>query len=365
MPWPRGKALGGTSNLYCLVHSRATPKDWHHWREHCKTCHFPNHQVDALYSKLEFHPHLGDQSGPGAPDGQVPVSQMNCSSSKLCSSFRDAAIELGIYSNGGGDNDNLLLQNNIYKGRRWTSYDTYVKPVLTHPRLRILTGVQVTKVLFDGATAAGVELVTSDHQTYHVTAKRDVILSAGAIGSPHLLMLSGVGRKDELDRLSIPIVSEVEGVGRNLQDQVAVPMYFNMLAPLSINEHKVKSVRQLWNYLWGQGDGVEAVLRTERPNRDSEAIFMLINIGSMSEDIFLSISNQHKEDFRALYPGSLNTSKEGFVMIVSCLHPKSTGHVTLSTDRAVDAPSIDPRYYSQPHDVRCTVDGKSYSVKCF
>uniref|UniRef100_A0A147BDS6 Putative glucose dehydrogenase/choline dehydrogenase/mandelonitrile lyase gmc oxidoreductase family n=1 Tax=Ixodes ricinus TaxID=34613 RepID=A0A147BDS6_IXORI len=356
MPWPRGKALGGSSNLYCLIHSRATPKDWQDWRERCKTCDFPDHLVDAIYSKLEFHP----EQNRGAPDGQIPVSRLSCSSSQLCSSFRDAAVQLGVYSHGTGDHDNLLLQNNIYNGKRWTSYDTYVKPVLTHPGLRIFTGVQVTKVLFDGVTAVGVEMATSEHQTHLVTARRDVILSAGAIGSPHLLMLSGVGPKDELARLSIPVVSEVEWVGKNLQDQVAVPMYFNMRAPISINEYKVKSVRQLWNYLWGEGllasSGVEAALRTEGPDRDSDALFMLINIGSVNEDIFLKVSNQYREDFRASYPDTKNTSKEGFMMLVSCLHPKSAGHVTLSTDRAADPPRIDPRYFTHPHDLECTVN---------
>lgn len=352
--WPRGKALGGSSNLYCMIHSRPTMEDWKVWNQRCHSCLFSEDRVGALYRKFEFRTDDG-RTAP-LPEARIPVSEMDCGASELCSAFRRAAVHVGL---GLDKTENQLLQNNIYKGRRWTSYDAYVKPVLRHPRLRIMTGAHVSKIVFENTTAVGVEVI-SNGLVYRVAAKREVILSAGAVGSPHILLLSGVGPKDVLDKFEIPIVNELQGVGNNLQDHVTLPMYFNLKAPVSINEYKTKSLWQIWKYIWGEGhlasNGVASVLRIENTDRQLEAMLLVMNVGSFREDILAKISNLRRQDITASFPGMNDSNKEGFLLLATCLHPKSTGRITLNTRHATDPPNINPKYFSDQHDIRCVAN---------
>ncbi|XP_075734235.1 neither inactivation nor afterpotential protein G isoform X2 [Rhipicephalus microplus] len=306
---PRGKALGGSSNLYCMIHSRPTAEDWEEWNRRCQTCGLQAERVAALYRKLEFL--VSDEHG------------------------------------------------NVYKGRKWTTYDLYIKPVLTNPRLRIMTGAHVSKVIFENTTAVGVE-INSDGVVYYVAAKREVIISSGVIGSPHVLLLSGIGSSDVLDKFRIPVISELTGVGRNLQDHATVPIYVNLKAPVSINEYKIKSVWQIWKYIWGEGhltsNAVASVLRTNVKDRHLQAMFIAMNFGSFREDILVKISNLKKEDMNALFPDIGKNDKEGFLLLAACLHPKSKGSVTLKTGNALDALLIDPQYFNDPQDIQCVTN---------
>ncbi|KAK8780658.1 hypothetical protein V5799_018000 [Amblyomma americanum] len=358
--WPRGKALGGSSNLYFMIHSRPAPEDWELWSQRCRACRFRADRVDALYRKLEFP--AGHGHADRVLDARIPVLDTNCGASELCSAFKEAAGRLGL---GLDKEENQLLKSNVYQGRRWTTYDSYIKPVLTNPRLRIMTGAHVSRVLFENTTAVGVEII-ADGVVYQAGAKREVIISSGAVGSPHILLLSGIGPKDSLDKFQIPVVSELPGVGNNLQDHVTVPIYFNLKAPVSINEYKTKSLWQIWKYIWGEGhlasSGVASVLRTSIGDRHLEAMFLVINFGSFREDILSRISHMKKEDIDASFPDIGNANKEGFLLLASCRHPKSKGRITLHTGHALDSPDIDPRYFSDPHDIRCVTNAMTTAL---
>nr|XP_037284160.1 L-sorbose 1-dehydrogenase-like [Rhipicephalus microplus] len=227
-----------------------------------------------------------------------------------------------------------------------------------------MTGAHVSKVIFENTTAVGVE-INSDGVVYYVAAKREVIISSGVIGSPHVLLLSGIGSSDVLDKFRIPVISELTGVGRNLQDHATVPIYVNLKAPVSINEYKIKSVWQIWKYIWGEGhltsNAVASVLRTNVKDRHLQAMFIAMNFGSFREDILVKISNLKKEDMNALFPDIGKNDKEGFLLLAACLHPKSKGSVTLKTGNALDALLIDPQYFNDPQDIQCVTNEQSES----
>ncbi|KAL3170256.1 hypothetical protein MRX96_015292 [Rhipicephalus microplus] len=295
---PRGKALGGSSNLYCMIHSRPTAEDWEEWNRRCQTCGLQAERVAALYRKLEFL--VSDEHADRMPDAKIPVMENLCNTSEICSALRQAAAEVGL---GLEKEENWMQQSNVYKGRKWTTYDLYIKPVLTNPRLRIMTGAHVSK---------------------------------------------------------IPVISELTGVGRNLQDHATVPIYVNLKAPVSINEYKIKSVWQIWKYIWGEGhltsNAVASVLRTNVKDRHLQAMFIAMNFGSFREDILVKISNLKKEDMNALFPDIGKNDKEGFLLLAACLHPKSKGSVTLKTGNALDALLIDPQYFNDPQDIQCVTN---------
>ncbi|XP_050050337.1 alcohol dehydrogenase [acceptor]-like isoform X1 [Dermacentor andersoni] len=349
--WPRGKALGGSSNLYCMIHSRPTTEDWEEWNRRCKTCGFRAERVAALYRKLEFP--VGDGHADRTPDAKIPVTDNTCSTSEICSALRQAAEHIGL---GLEKEENQMQQSNLYKGRKWTTYDLYIKPALNNPRLRIMTGAHVSKVLFENTTAVGVEVI-SDGVVYQVAAKREVIISSGVVGSPHILLLSGIGPRDVLDEFRIPVINELPGVGRNLQEHITVPIYVNLKAPVSINEYKIKSLWQIWKYIWGGGhlasSAVASVLRTNVNDRSLQAMFVAVNFGSFREDVLARISNLKKEDMDALFPDIGKDDKEGFLLLATCLHPKSKGRISLNTGNALDPPNIDPLYFSDTHDLHC------------
>ncbi|KAL1429128.1 hypothetical protein MTO96_016857 [Rhipicephalus appendiculatus] len=295
----------------------------------------------ALYRKLEFL--VSDENADRTPDARIPVTENPCSASEICSALSQAAGKIGL---GLEREENRMQQSNVYKGRKWTTYDLYIKPVLTNPRLRIMTGAHVSKVIFENTTAVGVEII-SDGVVYYVAAKREVIISSGVIGSPHVLLLSGIGSRDTLDEFR----------GRNLQDHITVPIYVNLKAPVSINEYKIKSLSQIWKYIWGEGHlastAVASVLRTNVKDRHLQAMFIAMSFGSFREDILVKISNLKKEDMDASFPDIGKDDKEGFLLLAACLHPKSKGRVTLKTGNALDPPLIDPQYFNDPQDIQC------------
>ncbi|XP_049268402.1 neither inactivation nor afterpotential protein G [Rhipicephalus sanguineus] len=317
---PRGKALGGSSNLYCMIHSRPTAEDWEEWNRRCQTCGLQAERVAALYRKLEFL--VSDEHADRTPDARIPVTDNPCRASEICSALSQAAGKIGL---GLDKEENQMQQSKVL-------------------------------VIFKNTTAVGVEVISND-VIYYVAAKREVIISAGVIGSPHVLLLSGIGSRDILDEFRIPVISELRGVGRNLQDHVTVPIYVNLKAPVSIDEYKIKSLWQIWKYIWGEGyfasTAVASVLRTNVKERHLQAMFIAMNFGSFREDILAKISNLKKEDMAASFPDIGKDDKEGFLLLPACLHPKSKGSVTLNTGNALDPPMIDPRYFSDPDDIQC------------
>ncbi|CAM1294930.1 Uncharacterised protein g1131 [Pycnogonum litorale] len=256
---------------------------------------------------------------------------------------------------------------------RYGVAQAYLRPIMGRKNLDVLPNARVTKVLFrDNHRAVGVRVQMTDGQVFEPHATKEVLLCAGVISSPQILVLSGIGPQDKLKQLGIDMISELPGVGQSLVDQLAVPIYFHLNQPISINAHKLKSVWQGLSYFIAQKGyfsqtGIDVVGRISsgqgsnntRPN----LLVLPLKIGSVDEELYTQISNMKSESFQAIFPDSFNQSKEGFILLSICLHPKSRGNIDIKSKNVFESPLIDPKYLTHQQDVDCLTEGYKFASK--
>ncbi len=215
--WPRGKALGGSSAINGMVHCRGNQGDFDHWAQ-LGNRGWTWDDVLPYFKRSE-----NNSQGPGpyhGDDGPLTVGDPVITHPSIAD-FIEAARRTGVPRvdrfSGLEHEATGILQSNIRNGARHSAYDAYVAPVRDRPNLVVRTGVHARRVTFDGTVATGVEVLEgSEIHTY--AARREVILCGGALSSPQLLMLSGIGDGDALQQQGIATVRHLPGVGRNLQD---------------------------------------------------------------------------------------------------------------------------------------------------
>src|SRR5262249_24901456 len=231
--WPRGKVLGGTSSINAMVYMRGHREVYDGWRSSgCVGGGYAD--VLPLFKRSERHSHgAGECHG---ADGPRDVADQRDANPLSCA-FVDAARELGFPIN---DDFNAPEQEGFgfyqvtqRQGRRWSAADAFLKPAMQRPNLSVATHAQATRLLFEGQRAVGVAYV-QDGEAAQGRASREVILCGGAINSPQLLLLSGIGSADELRGLDIPVIADLPGVGQNLQDHLDVAVAYRCTEPISL-----------------------------------------------------------------------------------------------------------------------------------
>ncbi|KFM77710.1 Glucose dehydrogenase [acceptor], partial [Stegodyphus mimosarum] len=307
--------------------------------------------------------------------GPMPVTEFDGNSSVLAQAFLRGASSLGIQVgdlNGELEDGAMVSQSNTLNGWRVSAFDAYLDPVMEMSSIHLLTNTIAIKVIIESGRAVGVDTVNLySGKSYRIRAKKEIILSAGVIGSPHLLLLSGIGPRKHLRDFGIPVISDLPGVGRNLRDHLNVPLYFHIDSPITTTTTKMRSLREVWKYFSkGKGflahSGVEAVVRlpsTGDPENGNKLFLMLFNLGSVNEPLFTSIANFKKDAFVETFPDSKNDSKEGFIMLASCTHPVSKGKILLKSVNFLDAPLIDPNYLSETEDVKCLIKAMKMAAR--
>lgn len=275
-----------------------------------------------------------------------PVAELN----PLTIAFLDACEAAGIARSGtlgdasqGGAG---LFRLNIRRGRRWSAVDAYLRPALKRGNLTVWTNIAVTRLLLEGTRATGVEYSQAG-SLKAVAAAREVILCAGTIGSPQLLMVSGIGPASHLESLGINVAAGIEGVGANLQDHLAAPLPYFCLEPVSCSGAITFGSR--WNHrLFGKGplatNGAEAGAlfksKADLPACDLEIVF----------------AAGHFVDHGFASPGG-----HGFSLIPVLLTPRSRGTLRLATADCADAPRIDPAYLSDSADLPILAEGVRFA----
>ena len=217
--YPRGKVIGGCSAINGMISMRGQSQDYDHWRQLGLTG-WGWDDVAPVFRKLDSH-FLGDTEHHGA-GGEWRVEESRVRWEVLDAVIK-AANEMGIPQTGDfntGDNTGVgYFHVNQKRGVRMSAARAFLKPVLKRPNLRLETGVLVEKLSFEGKRCSGV-LYRQDGRLVEARAKGEVILAAGAVGSPQILQLSGIGAPDWLGEVGIPVLHAREGVGRNLQDHL-------------------------------------------------------------------------------------------------------------------------------------------------
>lgn len=344
--WPRGKMLGGSDSMNAMMYVRGNPADYDRWQA-AGAEGWGFEDVLPYYLKLEGdRQHQSDLRG---GDGPVTISAQ-VEPSPLTRAFLAANAELGVPINpdyNGATQDGAgLTQVKQVDGRRWSAVDAYLRPAMQRPNLTVVTHTQVTRVTIDGGRARGVEAAQRG-QPITCRAEREVLLCGGAINSPQLLMLSGVGPADHLREHGVAVVADVPGVGQNLQDHAVSGVAYAINQPISLI--RGENPLQLIPYLLRRrgpltsnvGEAISFIrVRPDTPLPDIELIF--------APTFFV-------------YHGFRSPKGHGYTIGAILLRPKSRGQIRLASADPLSAPRIQPRYFSDPVDLALLREGVRFA----
>ena len=342
--WPRGKTLGGSSSINAMIYARGQPADYDHWAELGNDGWAYEDVLD--YFKRAEHNERGpsEYHGTGGPRNVADPRSPN----ELSAAFVEAGQAVGLSRNddfNAGDQSGVGFYQVTQKdGRRHSGADAYLKPVLDRSNLTAITGARVTRVRFDGREAVGVEYRKDGSGGLEtVDARTEVILSAGAINSPQLLMVSGIGPADHLAAHDIPVVRDLPGVGRNLQDHLQVAINCACEKPVTLER-----ADSLWNVL-----KYLVLKRGPLTSNVAEAGgFASVSSGPERPDIQLHFGPSYSVNH-----GFDNPDGHGFWLGALRLRPDSRGRITLRSADPFEDPAIDPRYLTAGADLEILLEG--------
>ena len=245
---PRGRGLGGSSNINGLLYVRGQHADYDVW-SNLGAIGWGWRDVATYFRRGETYAGGGDDlRGSRGPLQVEEVSHRNPTNDAVLSAFQELGVPLVRDYNGPGQYGAFYYQTTIKDGRRCSAADAFLRPAMARPNLRVITGATCHRVLFNGRQAIGVEIETRGAMQT-VAANREVILSAGAYHSPKLLMLSGIGRADHLREMGIPVLQASPEVGANLQDHYILTMSWQLRAGSYSYNRELGGARLLWNVL--------------------------------------------------------------------------------------------------------------------
>ncbi|XP_014224375.2 neither inactivation nor afterpotential protein G [Trichogramma pretiosum] len=324
---PRGKGLGGSGQLNYLVHSFGRVQDYADWPKG-----WTHPELQPYFDRVAQRMSLTD----------LPPEW------KLADAALEAQQLLNITVQ--------RAQSSVRFGKRWGSLQSHLQQAWNRQNLHIVMNARVTKILLDANNSIeGVRLRYEDDGTRdEIRADREVIVCAGAIASPQLLMLSGIGPSDQLLKHQITVQLELPAVGQNYVDHFTTPMYGYLEAPVSITFNRVMSLPTIMDYfVFGNGllatNGIMAIARL-----DTSAV-ILAAIGTANEKLLKDISDYRTDTFRSMFPTYNSTDSEGFTFMSLCHQPKSRGNVSLASSSIDDQPNIEPAYLEHPDDVNCSI----------
>ena len=346
LSYPRGKVIGGSSAINAMISMRGQAQDYDHWRQ-LGLSGWGWEDVRPVFKRLDNH-FLGATEHHGA-GGEWRVEQPRVSW-KVLDAVAKAATEMGIPATSDfntGDNTGVgYFHVNQKRGFRWSAARAFLKPVLGRANLRLETGVLVEKVLFDGKRAVGVQF-RQNGRSFEARAKGETILSAGSVGSPQILQLSGVGPAEWLAELGIALTHDKPGVGRNLQDHLQQRAIFKV--------HGVKTLNEAYHSLVGRAlMGGEYALFQKGP----------LTMAPSQLGIFTTSSPEHERANIEFHVQPLSLDKFGdplhrfpAITVSACnLRPTSRGTIRLRSVDPAAKPLIAPSYLATYEDKRVAAD---------
>ncbi|MEZ5535591.1 MAG: GMC family oxidoreductase N-terminal domain-containing protein [Thiolinea sp.] len=345
LPWPRGKGLGGSSLINGMLYVRGHRKDYDQWAD-LGLKGWDWESVLPYFKKSQSRAGAsGDTIG---KDGPLTISELP--EDPISDAFIASAGQAGIPATqdfNTGDNEGAgYYQMNTRNGIRMSAAKAYLKPAMERKNLKVITGWQATKILFEGQRAAGAEFV-ADGETQTIRADKEVILCAGAIQSPQLLQLSGVGDPELLAKFNIPLIAELPGVGKNMADHMQVrPSYRCKPSVETLNEvanQRIKGAREFFKYLLlRKGDLRNGVYRAGafyKSAPDVEWPDVQIHFGLVSFD------RPHQPPHP--FPG---------ITLSACnLRPYSRGSVAIQSSDPLVPPAIQHGYLQDERDQKLAV----------
>lgn len=335
LTWPRGKLLGGTTSINGMIYNRGNRLDYEGWAA-AGNDGWGYEQVLPYFRRSEDYVGGADRyHGGGGPQRVEHLQFVHPISDALVAGFE----ALGFARN---DDFNGEVQDGFGRvpvtqrdGARWSAADAFLRPAMGRAGLTVQLGARVTRVVLDGGRAVGVDFVR-DGQDHRVRASRGVVLAAGSVATPQLLMCSGVGPRENLEAVGVDVLHDLPGVGRNLQDQMYAPVTYATHLPTM--KHAAEE--------------------------DQRALYAERRRGMLSSNLteaggfVRSRDGLDAPDVELLF-GAFGTSGDGEQFSVLCgyLQPHSTGRVLLDSPDPSSRPRIEAGYLEQDDDVQTLVRG--------
>jgi choline dehydrogenase-like flavoprotein len=346
MYWPRGRLIGGSSSVNAMVYMRGQPADYDHWRQ-LGNAGWSYGDVLPYFKKAERNERLHD-SFHGA-DGPLNVAERPYTN-PLSHAFVEAAQQAGLPFNP-DFNGALQLGCGLFQvtqknGRRWSAASAYLHPVTARENLTIVTKAQATRVLIKNGRAVGVEYARG-RRRHTARASQEVVLAAGAINSPQLLLLSGIGPAEELRARGVSVVHDLPGVGKNLQDHLNVNIVQRAKrgSALDGKNRGLAPIGVALEYLfYGTGPGTSNVAEA--------GAFAVSALGAATPDLqYHFIPAQVVNHARTPMDG------DGVTVHACCLRPQSRGEIRLASTDPLQPPVMDPNYLAADYDLKVLIAG--------
>jgi choline dehydrogenase len=341
LAYPRGRVLGGCSSINGMIYMRGQARDYDQWRQ-LGNPGWGWSDVLPLFRRSEDHYQLDDANhGQGGPL-RVERQRLHW---PILDAVREAAGELGVPAtddfNTGNNEGAGYFDVNQRHGVRFSAARAFLRPVLKRANLRIATHAQAERILFDGKRATAVLFRGADGRLAKATARRELLLSAGAVNSPQLLQLSGIGPASLLQENGIEVLHALPGVGENLQDHLQIRTAFRIEGAATLNERQAS--------LWGKaGIALEYALKRSGPMAMAPSqfgIFMRSNPRFDTPNIEFHVQPLSLEKF-----GEPLHTFPAITVSVCNLRPESRGHVRIRSADPHRPPAIAPNYLATDGD---------------
>ena len=344
--YPRGKVLGGCSAINAMIYMRGQREDYDNWRQMGLEGWGWDDVRPIFRHHLDHYLGAGEHHGAGG-EWRVEAPRMQW---QILDSFIEAAVEAGIPRasdfNTGSNEGVSYFHVNQKNGRRWSAARGFLRPALSRPNLKVETHAHATRILFEGKRAIGVEILQNGNLR-RILARKEVILSAGAIASPQLLQLSGVGNGAFLREHGIDVVHHLPGVGETLQDHLQLRPIYKVSGVRTLNEEYrslfKKGQMALEYALFRKGPLTMAPSQLGAFTRSSPE-YATPNLQFHIQPLSLDKFGEDPHPFPA------------FTASVCNLRPTSRGTVRIRGGKAGEAPFIRPNYLSTEEDQRVAVD---------
>ena len=343
---PQGKGIGGSSSINGMLYSRGNPRDYDTWRQ-MGNSGWGWDDVLPYFVATENNSRLGGplhgQSGPlHVTDPASPHFLSRC--------FIEAAVECGVPRNvdfNGSEQEGAgLFQQTLRNGWRWSAARAFLDPANKRSNVEIRSSVTVSRIIIERGRATGVEIVDQARNKTTYRAEREVVVASGAIGSPKLLLLSGIGPADQLKSAGVNVVHDLPGVGKNLHDHPDITILY-----------EVKGARTY--------DGQDAFL----PSLKNGLEFLFFRTGPVSgspcqasayvrSDPTMEIVDisEHFLPVGVVNQGGTRLSGNHMTLNANSMRPRSRGEIRLASSDPFQPPLIDPNYLADPYDVRVLIE---------
>jgi choline dehydrogenase-like flavoprotein len=340
LAYPRGKVIGGSSSINAMIYMRGQAQDYDGWRQRGLAGWGWS---DVLPFFLRHEDHIAPKGEHHRSGGEYRVEHPRVRW-EILDAIRQAGAQAGVLPvedfNGGDNAGSSYFQVNQRAGRRWSTASAFLRPVLARGNLRLETGVEVQQIVLDGRRVVGLRAVRNG-QVLTARIAGEMILAAGAVGSPVILQRSGIGDAERLKRAGVAVCHHLPGVGANLQDHLQIRPIYKVTGVRTLNTDYANLVRRA-------AMGVDYALRRSGPLTMAPSqlgMFCRSDPGRATPNLQFHFQ-----------PLSLDRWGEGlhrfgaFTASVCNLRPTSRGEVTLSGPGLADPPRIDPRYLTTQED---------------